>query len=258
MNEIVSYSIINNEISYIKDIVEFHSWLDAMYFLDTGSTDGTLEYLKSLNSPKIIVEEYPEKFVPEYQLEWNAISNPFPEVQVRNFALARAEELLSPKWIVQLDGDEVWIPETKNIIQNNESALCIGCSTLNPVNDPSEMPREKRGGFTLYDPHIRIWKANNKILHIKNPAFHGKEIHCIPSMEGFGQHLFHHSKTKFVDNYLHFHLHWLYGKKLELFYKKLGISERSEIVKNRPLNQFGYLLPPIFQQRRKEWEEGLF
>lgn len=258
MNEIVTYSIVNNEMSHIKDVVAFHSsWVDAMYILDTGSTDGTLEYLKGLNNPKIIVEEYSIKYTPQYELDWTVMPNPFPEVQVRNFALKRAEELLNPKWIIQLDGDEVFLPETRNIISKNPEALCIGCSTLNPVNDPTEMPMERRGGFMLYDPHVRIWQANNNVLHMRNSAFNDREIHCIPSQENFRNHLFHHPKIKFIDDAIHFHLHWLYGRKVELFYNKMGITDRNQIIQNRPTNKFAEMLPLIFQIRRMEWALGV-
>lgn len=260
MNEMVTYSIVNNEMSSIKDIIEYHStWVDGLYVLDTGSTDGTLEYLRKAEkvNPKLKVEEYSEKFIPRYELDWESVPNPFPEVQVRNYALKQAEKLFNPKWIIQLDGDEVFLSQTKDIIRQNDHALCIGCSTLNPVNNVDEMPIEYRGGYSLYDPHIRIWRANSKVVHIKNPAFNGGEIHCIPTIEGNTHHLFHHPLVKFVNDPLHFHLHWLYGRKLELFYNKLGITDRQQVVKNRPTNQYYDLLPFIFQQKRQKWEQNI-
>jgi glycosyltransferase involved in cell wall biosynthesis len=258
MVKIVSYTIVNNEISYIKDIIDYHiSWLDGMYVLDTGSTDGTLEYLKdkAKENPKLIVEEYHQKFTPQYEVEWNVMKDPFPEVQVRNFALKRAEELLNPNWIIQLDGDEIFLEKTKDIINKNKNALCIGCSTICPTGDISTFPAEFRGGHKLYDPHVRIWRAKSKILHMRNPAFRGKEIHCIPVVDGLNFHLFHHPQIKFINDPIHIHLHWVYGKKIDMFYKQLGFTSKADILRERPVNQFIDLLPPIFLTRRKEWEE---
>lgn len=260
MNEVVTYSIVNNEISYIKDIIEYHlQWVDAMYFLDTGSTDGTLEYLKNISAtnPRIIFEEYYEKYTPQYELDWHDIPNPFPEVIVRNHAIKRTEQLLNPKWIIQLDGDEVWLSQTKNILlQTKEDILCIGCSTINPACELHYHPIENRQGLILYDPHVRIWRANHKVMYMANHAVHGKQIHCIPTIEGFGQHLFHWSQTKFITDILHMHLHWVYGKKMELFYKQKGAS-KEEMINSFCTNEFSILLPKLFWNQRNQWIKNL-
>ena len=88
--KIVTWSIVNNEIDFIADVIDYHLlWVDAMYVLDTGSTDGTLEVLrhKAKDNSKLIVEEYHTKYHPEYEVPWEEMKNPFPEVDVRNFAI---------------------------------------------------------------------------------------------------------------------------------------------------------------------------
>ena len=256
MNNIITCSVINNEISYIKDVIDHHlPWVDGMYILDTGSTDGTLEYLQNLseNNPKLIVEKYFESFIPQYELNWDVMQKPFPEVIVRNYALRQAEKAFNPIWTIGLDGDEVWLPETKDLLNNNISASCVGCSTINPVELLEKHPIEKRGGFTLYDPHVRIVKSDLKAKYIINPHLKGKQIHCIPAADGFDNHLFHHPNVKFTDKILHFHLHWMYGSKIELPFKLKGFTNRSEMVAEQTTNIYSKFLPTKFWNARQDW-----
>lgn len=250
---IVTWSIINNEIDFIKEIIEYHlSFVDGMYILETGSTDGTLEYLKNLNHPKVVVEEYPIKYSTEYHLAWEEMKQPFPERDVRNYAINRAREAFKPDWLIQLDGDEVFLAETKKIIDKVNPCLSISHSTLNPVGDPTTHRKEFRKGYHLYDPHCRIWNCQYQIEYILNPAFHGKkQYHCIPSLAERGRHIFHEYGNLFVPDNIHFHLHWLYGRKLDSFFP--GRS-RSEIAALLPVNEFFDLLPEPFQNKRKEYE----
>ncbi len=254
MNKIVTWSIINNEMDYIKDVVEAHLlWADAMYFLDTGSTDGTLEYLKSQVSERVIVEEYSIKYVPQYEVEWKEMENPFPEVTVRNYALQRVEELCRPDWLIQLDGDEIFLSDTKKILLESEHHTCIGHSTINPVCKLEEHTPERRGGYTLYDPHVRIWKAGQGIKYINNPAFKGKQFHCIPVSNQAGKHLFHHPLIKFIEQPIHFHLHWMYGKKVTSFFTQKGVLNKQDIISFQNENKYSNILPKLFWDKRSEW-----
>ncbi len=254
MTKIISWSIINNEIDYIKDIIDYHlSWIDMMYILDTGSTDGSLEYLKeySLKDNRLIIEEYPIKYVPQYDVEWEKMQNPFPEVTVRNFAIQRAE-LLNPDWLIQLDGDEVFLSKTKDVILNSKNHSCVGHSTINPVCKLEEHPLERRGGYSLHDPHVRIWKAKQGIKYINNPRFGSNQFHCIPVVGNSTKHLFHNSLIRFIDDPLHFHLHWMYGKKVDFFFKNKNLT-KYQIVETQKLNKYSNLLPEIFWDRESEW-----
>lgn len=256
MINIVTWSIVNNEISFIQDIVDFHlPWVDAMYILDTGSTDGTLEYLKNvaLINDRLIVEEYPIKYTTQYEVNWDEMSDPFPEVVVRNFAINRAEWLASPEWLIQLDGDEVFLPETREIIEKNNKYTCIGHSTINPVASLEEHPNELRGGYNLYDPHVRIWKANKDIFYMENPYFKGHQYHCFPTFEKTQTHLFHHPHIKFTDFPIMYHLHWMYGNKMSSFFKKKNITNKIDIVANQTTNKYSSILPKLFWNKRNDW-----
>jgi glycosyltransferase involved in cell wall biosynthesis len=262
--KICSYSILNDEIDYIKDVLPYHlSWLDGMFILDTGSTDGTLEYLKFMaakHKKKIVLEEYKEKYDPQYHLDWHEKVKPFEEVSVRNFAINRCEETLKPEWIVQLDGDEVWLPRTRELIEKlPSSAAMLGCSTINPVGTLETHPNEKRGGYNLFDPHIRLWKAGEGIEYFRNPAYANhanKDIHCIPRTKTFPYHLFHHPKAKYTDEPINFHLHYMFGRKLEAPFLKNGETDRRKMIEGQGKNKYEKLLPAIFWKRREEWLEG--
>lgn len=244
---IVTWSIVNNEMDYIKDVINHHiDFVDGMYILDTGSIDGTLEYLKSLNNSKIIVEEYFEKYTPQYNKAWEKMSNPFPEVEVRNYAINRAKEILKPEWLIQLDGDEIFLPEVIDIIRSTNLSI-IGHSTINPMEKLENHSIERRQNHIVYDPHARIWKSDFDVKYIRNPELKGAQYHCIPSYNG--RHVYHCGNIRFVSNNIHFHLHWMYGKKVDLFFNK----DRKEIAKIQKQNKLSNLVPSIFWQRRKEW-----
>ena len=154
---IITWTIINNEIDFIQDILDWHlPFVDGMYFLDTGSTDGTLEILNKAaedHPNKVKVERYHISYTTEYEKDWEAMANPFPEVEVRNFALKRAEKLFKPTWFIQLDGDEIFLPHIAQIIKQNPNSAIISGSTINPVCPLSEHPLEQRKGNQFYDPH---------------------------------------------------------------------------------------------------------
>lgn len=255
--KVVTWSIVNNEIDYIEDVVEHHlSWIDEMYVLDTGSTDGTLEFLKSKSSPKLIVEEYHTKFVPEYDVPWEQMKNPFPEVEVRNHAIQRCKELCKPDWLIQLDGDEIFLEEVRSVIQNNPRAVSLNHSTINPACDLKTHRKEFRFGHNFLDPHSRVWNAKYAIEYMRNQNIGGKQFHCNPTVKGWNKHLFETPGTVWVKNNFHFHLHWLYGRKVESFFRKMDVKTKQQMVDKTPLNEFSSLLPEIFLTKRKQWESA--
>lgn len=250
--KIISWSIVNNEIDYLPDIIPFHfQFFDLMYFLDTGSNDGTFEFLNDYakKDSRLIVEKYHTSYFPDHSVEWRDMKNPFPEVDVRNYALQRVEKLNSD-WLVQLDGDEIFLPKVRLIIENTKKSI-ISHSTINPVEDLNKHPIEIRSGLTLYDPHARIWKRTAGVRYMQNPAMKGAQFHCIPVKES--RHVYHSALNEFTDEIFHFHLHWMYGKKINKFYEKQGMTDRKEIWLKQKLNKFGGLVPKVFWQRRKEW-----
>ncbi len=253
---LLTWSIVNNEIDYLKYSLDYHlSWVDKMYFLDTGSTDGTLELLQSKAGDKLVVEKYHISYKPDYSKDWHDMEQPFNEVEVRNAAIEGALKL-KPTWLIQLDGDELFLPKTRQVIENLKDFDVISHSTINPVCPLEEHPFERRKGKVLYDPHARIWKANQAIRFAHNPAFQGKSFHCIPIWQdapGKDKHVYYHPKNIFTDDIIMFHLHWCFGKKVDAYFDKKNIKDRTEISKTQKLNKYSIFLPQIFWEARKKW-----
>lgn len=251
MTKIVAWFVVNNELIFLKDLVSYHlEFIDVLYFLDTGSNDGSLEFLRSQQSDRVIVEKYHTSYIPEYDRDWLQVQNPFPEVEVRNYALSQVEKL-GADWLIQIDGDEIFLPKTREIIECAGNYSVIGHSTINPVEKLENHPKERRAGKALYDPHARIWRPNKGFRYIQNPAMSGRQFHCIPA---FGnKHLYHHPAILFTDEPIHFHLHWMYGPKVEGFFRREGVMSRKEIESRQTNNRFSEICPELFWQRRKEW-----
>lgn len=256
--KISTWSIVNNEIDFIADIVSHHlPWVDKMYVLDTGSTDGTFEFLqeRAKITPQLVVERYHVQYTPEYDVPWEQMKNPFPEVEVRNYAIQRCKELCQPDWLIQLDGDEIFLESVKEVILANPKAVSLNHSTINPSCDLKTHRKEFRFGHNFLDPHSRVWNGKYAIEYMKNEKLGSKQFHCNPSIKGWKRHLFETPGTVWVKNNFHLHLHWLYGRKVENFLKKAGITKRSQMVARVPLNEFSQLLPKIFLEKRKSWEK---
>lgn len=253
--KIATWSIVNNEEDFIEYIIDYHmQFVDGMYISDNGSTDNTWDILLSAKKKykdKLFIEKYPIKYTPEYNLPWEEMKNPFDEVTVRNDAIKRCKEIFSPDWLIQLDGDELFLPSTVDVIKRYPNALSISHSTLNPVGDISTHPTEKRFGMILIDPHARIWNTKYQINYMRNKAFQNKTYHCIPVLASNSRHLFENAGNQFVNDKIHLHLHWLYGRKLFEFYKQKGITDRNEM--KQQTNQFYNLLPQEIKDYREVW-----
>ncbi len=256
---ITAWSIINNEIDFLPLIVPYHLQLfDNWFILDTGSTDGSYEYLKETLKlfTNVHVAKYPFSFIPEYEVEWRQMKQPFPEVEVRNYAIDCTKGIFTDAdWMVQIDGDEVFLPETRKLIERyhqDSNVSFISHSTINPVLEIDKHPIEHRFGKKMIDPHCRIWRNHANVHFSQNPEIKdNKQFHCIPTCGG--KHLYRNRGNVWVDDKIHFHLHWLYGKKLEVYNKKLGIHNRFKMIEKQIINEYGNLLPHIYWEKRNKW-----
>jgi len=137
-------------------------------------------------------------------------------------------------------------------------SLVLDHSTINPVCPLEEHPIENRQEYKLYDPHVRIWKNHKNIKYVANPHFRQHQYHCIPVFNEQEAHLFHHPLIKFIETPIHFHLHWLYGKKIEQFFKRKNLFNKQSVIDNQSKNIFSDHLPNSFWQKREEWIGKVF
>ncbi len=91
-NNITSHTVVRNEDRFIyftiKSVIDH---VDQMFIYDTGSTDKTVDIIKSFNSPKIIFKKFGPQSPPQI-------------TKLRQQQL----KLTKTKWFLILDGDEVW------------------------------------------------------------------------------------------------------------------------------------------------------
>jgi hypothetical protein len=100
--------MVKNEIELIRRQVEFHqSKIDLLIVTDNGSTDGTLEYLRSIQGPKVVVLEDAD---PVYHQA---------KIVTR---MARMAAAFGVDWIINSDCDEFWAGDLKRNIQ-----ACSAC-----------------------------------------------------------------------------------------------------------------------------------
>ncbi len=96
MASITSHTIVRNEDRFIwYAIMSVISEVDRMIIYDTGSTDRTVEVIKSINSSKIYFQQIPTT----------------TSAQITNLR-RRQLKLTKTDWFMLLDGDEIWNQDT--------------------------------------------------------------------------------------------------------------------------------------------------
>ncbi|MFC1626928.1 glycosyltransferase [Patescibacteria group bacterium] len=150
--KLTTHTIVKNEQQFIKPaLLSVIDHVDIMLVWDTGSTDKTVEIIKSINSPKIKFKQVGK--VDREQL-----------VNLRNQQIKTTQT----PWFLILDGDEIW-PEKnlkliiKAIKNAKPSTLAIVNKTRNCVNDIYHYLPESKGDY-----HIGDWHGHLNIRAIKN------------------------------------------------------------------------------------------
>lgn len=136
------YTILKNELKYIDNWLHYAEPFDYKILLDTGSSDGSWEYLQSLNDPKLIVEQ--RIFTP-----WR-----FDVARNYNYSMIPDDVV----WCLSPDLDEHFSinthDEMEKIIDAIPTITNIACDRLD-----------------IYSPVVRVGPPNflptNKI-HLKN------------------------------------------------------------------------------------------
>ena len=149
---LTSHTIVKNEERWIKPaLLSVIDHVSRMLVWDTGSTDKTVEVIKSIKSPKI---EFSQKGAVDRQ----------GLVKLRNQLIRET----NARWFLLVDGDEVW-PE-ENLVQLIESIKKAKSETIALVN----RTRNCIGDIYHYQPeekgHYRIgpWQGHLNIRAIKN------------------------------------------------------------------------------------------
>jgi len=136
--------------------------LDKILVWDTGSTDRTVQIVKSFKNPKIDFREY------------GAVT---PET----FAKARQEMLEKTRadWIFLIDADEIWSKDAlqktiQTINREGEKIESIVVRTINFVGDVYHYQEEGAGKYEIAG---RIGHYNLRAMNMKIPGLHATLPH---------------------------------------------------------------------------------
>lgn len=149
---ITSHTIVKNEEKFIKyAILSVEPFVDRMLIWDTGSSDKTIEIIKSIKSPKIEFKKF-------NNIDRDGL------VRLRNEQI----NITKTPWFMLLDGDEIW-PEKnlKKLIDSMKKAssdtVALVNKTRNCVGDIYHFQPEEKGRYK-----IGKWQGHLNIRAIKN------------------------------------------------------------------------------------------
>lgn len=234
---LTSHTIVKNEEGWIKPaLLSVIDKVDKLLVWDTGSTDKTVEQIKSINSEKI---EFKQCGPVDRKLL----------VDLRNEQIRATQT----PWFLLLDGDEVW--PKKNLVQlikamesANQNTLALVNRSRNAVGDIHHYLSESKGHY-----QIGKWQGHLNIRAIKNIS--GLKVEGEYPLEAYivnGEKLQDMpDKLEFVDTwYLHLtHLKrtgWLNGWQVIDRLKKFKWWERGiELPENELPEVLRWLLVPI-------------
>jgi glycosyltransferase involved in cell wall biosynthesis len=193
--KIIAHCLVKNEERFVwYSIQSILPYVDKVMVWDTGSTDNTVEIIKTIKSPKISFKE---------------VGSVTPE----NFPKVRQEMIdktpSSFDWILVLDADEIW-PKTSisrlvEFAQTNPQVESLVVRTHNLVGDIYHKLPESSGKYHLagHSGHLNLRLMNLKQipgLNVQKP--HGQQGYY----DKFGQVIQDRGeeKVRFVDvHYAH-------------------------------------------------------
>jgi glycosyltransferase involved in cell wall biosynthesis len=150
--KITTHTIVKNEQNWIKPaLLSVIDHVDEMLVWDTGSTDKTIEIIKSINSHKIKFQQF--KSINRKSL-----------INLRNQQIKATQT----PWFLILDGDEIW--PTNNLLQlikvmdqAKPDTLALVNKTRNCVKDIYHYLSDSKGQY-----QIGPWHGHLNIRAIKN------------------------------------------------------------------------------------------
>lgn len=175
-----AHTIIRNEENFIwfaiNSVIDF---VDKILVYDLGTTDKTVEIIKTIRSKKIILKKFP------------------PNIEMITHAKYRQAMLDETKsdWVLILDGDEIWPEESIKLLRdctNTTNSECIVVPTYMLVGDIYHYQEELAGDYHIAGKvghyNLRVFSSKILGLHV--------EIH--PNKAGFMREGFYDSEGKLI------------------------------------------------------------
>ncbi len=256
MAKYVIYTVIKQEEFYLPMMIRSVIDHADMFIVDTGSTDKTIEIIKSFQ------EKYPGKIVLHEELFGSEdyrdgefrFARGYRQMDATNFALESARKMCDPDgFVIELDADEVLNDRYWEVISECDAeALC--CATEFPVTpfkvSTHPLDMHDRNGIRLFDPHIRAWRANVGCKWMMRNA--DAYIHLVLQWE-------RQPIVKTVPDNIHFHLHYSFGPKSIYSYmvNTEQVTEQAAKILDMPLQEMHN--QAYFEKRWPEWfKDGRF
>lgn len=187
--ELTVHTIVRNEEKWIwYGLMSVKDWASQILVFDTGSTDKTVEVIKSIKDKKIIFEEK-------------------GRVDPAGMTKLRQEQLEKTKtaWFLILDGDEVWPKHSiKKLVEAIESAsdqiLAIVNRTYNLIGDVFHHLPEEAGRYSFFGRkgHYNI-RAIRKVPGLHLEGFYPLEAYVTADNKKINDQK---GKLLFLDQYL--------------------------------------------------------
>lgn len=152
------HCLVRNEENWVwYALMSVIDYLDKILVWDTGSTDQTVQIIKSIKSPKILFKQY-------------------GPVTPETFINARQEmlEATQANWLFLIDGDEIWTKEgisavAKAIQEKGDMTESIVVKTINFVGDVYHYQEEAAGRYQIAG---RKGHYNLRAMNLKIPGLH--------------------------------------------------------------------------------------
>ena len=135
-SNITGHMMVRNEDQFIRfAVLSVLPFLDQLIIFDTGSTDNTVQIIKSFNTNKIILEE-------------KGIVTPVEYTKLRQEMIDRTKT----EFFILIDGDEIWPEKSLSKLVSDLKTLpkekvAVYCRTRNAVGDIYHYLPEEAGGY---------------------------------------------------------------------------------------------------------------
>ncbi len=241
--------VVRDDVFYIDMAIKsVLPYVDGIFILDTGSTDGTIELIESFKDPKIVLEKIKHDFLrpepdsgrdsgathPWWRYDETKKGNSL-EAECRTYAWRKCKEIFNPYWILQLDADEVYTPLLFKLLpQYDKDALfkkgiyAIKIATDRFITSTQLAMDTKLFPPGFHDPHERIWNPDLDVQWFKPGKW---TEHVVPRLIN-GQPL----NFVWMSGLVHIHLHRVFGPKSEIFWqvsKQPGVPYDPRVNKER-------------------------
>lgn len=190
--KITGHCLVRNEERWIWfAIMSVIDHVDQLLVYDTGSTDATLEVIKTIKDKKLTLEK-----------KGSITPEEFPRIR---------QEMLKNSdsgWVFLLDGDEVWpqwaIKEVVGAMNESEGVESIVVQTKNLVGDIYHYQEEAAGRYQIHGRrghyNLRAFRRDIPGLHAAMP--HGRQGY----FDGSGKPIQEREKIAILDDVYYLHL----------------------------------------------------